>query len=276
MGTAQAKVTIAGLDHTWTATNAGDDSWVAVQRHIRRLEHQRRAGPGRLGSARQWGGVLIDLVEIISCADGGCEIAVPEVSSFSPASGYVGDAVTITGSNFTDAVSVSFNGTDASIFTVVSDTEITATVPGGATTGAITVATASASGASSSDFEVVDSGSPNLIVQGDFEGEPLADDGGWISYFEGREPLRCMGSGERIDRHPSLSPRKRRCTDLPRCRSAPHRPSRQRRGRDEADYRRDDGGPEVPALVHLRDLSLLRDHGGECECTDWAGWEYAE
>ena len=185
VGTAQAKVTIAGLDHTWTATNAGDDAWIAYSGTFVASSTSEELALEGLGSARQWGGVLIDLVEIISCANGGCEIAVPEVSSFTPVSGYVGDAVTITGSNFTGAVSVSFGGTDASIFTVVSDTEITATVPGGASTGAITVATASASGASSTDFEVVDSGSPNLIVQGGFEGDPLAEDGGWISYFEG-------------------------------------------------------------------------------------------
>nr|MBX2821476.1 VCBS repeat-containing protein [Rhodothermaceae bacterium] len=185
VGTAQAKVTIAGLEHTFTALTRGDESWTQYSGTFVASSTSEELAMEGFGSARQWGGVLIDLVDIISCADGGCEIAVPEVSSFSPASGYVGDAVTITGSNFTDAVSVSFAGTDAPIFTVVSDTEITATVPGGASTGAITVATASASGASSSDFEVVDSGSPNLMVAGDFEGEPLAEDGGWISYFEG-------------------------------------------------------------------------------------------
>ena len=46
----------------------------------------------------------------------------------------------ILGNNFTGTTSVSFHGTAAS-FTVVSDTEITATVPTGATTGTIQVAT---------------------------------------------------------------------------------------------------------------------------------------
>ena len=51
----------------------------------------------------------------------------------------VGDTVTITGTGFTDAVQVAFNGTPAASFTVVSNTEITAVVPVGATTGRISV-----------------------------------------------------------------------------------------------------------------------------------------
>jgi len=48
--------------------------------------------------------------------------------------------VTITGCGFTGATSVAFHGVSAS-FNVNSDTQITATVPSGATTGVITVAT---------------------------------------------------------------------------------------------------------------------------------------
>ena len=49
-----------------------------------------------------------------------------------PTAGAVGSSVTILGSNLTGATSVTFNGTAAS-FTVVSSTEISATVPAGAT-----------------------------------------------------------------------------------------------------------------------------------------------
>ena len=56
------------------------------------------------------------------------------------AAGKAGDSIIILGNNLTGTTSVAFNGT-ASAFTVVSDTEITATVPTGATTGRIQVVT---------------------------------------------------------------------------------------------------------------------------------------
>lgn len=56
--------------------------------------------------------------------------------------GKVGDSIVIFGNGFTGSTSVVFNGT-AALFTVVSDTEITATVPSGATTGKIQVVTPS-------------------------------------------------------------------------------------------------------------------------------------
>jgi uncharacterized repeat protein (TIGR03803 family) len=55
--------------------------------------------------------------------------------------GAVGAAVIILGNNLTGATGVTFNGATAA-FSVVSDTEITATVPAGATTGSIQVVTA--------------------------------------------------------------------------------------------------------------------------------------
>jgi hypothetical protein len=60
---------------------------------------------------------------------------VPTITSFSPTSGSVGTVVTITGTGFLGASAVKFNGTVATTFTVNSDTQITATVPTGATTG---------------------------------------------------------------------------------------------------------------------------------------------
>ena len=57
-----------------------------------------------------------------------------------PTSGAVGSAVTILGTNLTGATAVSFNGTTAK-FSVVSATEINATVPTGATTGMVKVTT---------------------------------------------------------------------------------------------------------------------------------------
>jgi hypothetical protein len=71
----------------------------------------------------------------------------PVITSFLPVSGPVGKAVTLTGSNFTGASSVKFNGVSAT-FTVVSDTSITTKVPNGALTGPITVTNPGGTGAS--------------------------------------------------------------------------------------------------------------------------------
>jgi uncharacterized repeat protein (TIGR03803 family) len=57
-----------------------------------------------------------------------------------PTSGKVGAKVEILGTDLTGATSVSFNG-QAAAFTVVSASEVTATVPAGATTGTLKVAT---------------------------------------------------------------------------------------------------------------------------------------
>jgi hypothetical protein len=57
-----------------------------------------------------------------------------------PHSGQVGQVIEILGTDLTGATSVTFNGTPAT-FTVNARTEITATVPTGATTGRIQVTT---------------------------------------------------------------------------------------------------------------------------------------
>src|SRR5207244_3900809 len=78
----------------------------------------------------------------------------PPITRFSPPSGAVGASVTITGTAFTGATAVKFNGTTAS-FTVNSATQITATVPAGATTGTISVTTPGGTATSASSFTVV-------------------------------------------------------------------------------------------------------------------------
>ncbi len=78
----------------------------------------------------------------------------PVITSFTPASGAVGTAVTIQGQNFTGATQVQFNGVAAPGFSVVSDAEIQAAVPAGATSGPITVITPQGSAASASNFVV--------------------------------------------------------------------------------------------------------------------------
>jgi len=77
----------------------------------------------------------------------------PTITSFAPTSGPVGTSVTISGTNFTGATAVRFNGTSAS-FTVNSASAITATVPSGATTGPLSVTTAGGTASSASSFTV--------------------------------------------------------------------------------------------------------------------------
>jgi uncharacterized repeat protein (TIGR03803 family) len=70
-----------------------------------------------------------------------------------PTSGKVGKAVKILGSNLTGATSVTFNGT-AATFTVKSKSEITTTVPTGATTGTVQVVTPGGTLSSNVPFRV--------------------------------------------------------------------------------------------------------------------------
>ncbi len=78
---------------------------------------------------------------------------MPTITSFSPTSGTSGISVTIYGVNFGCTTSVSFNGVSAS-FTVNSASQITATVPSGATTGPITITTSGGTGSSGGNFTV--------------------------------------------------------------------------------------------------------------------------
>jgi uncharacterized repeat protein (TIGR03803 family) len=71
-----------------------------------------------------------------------------------PAAAQVGMAVIILGTNLTDATGVSFNGTPAA-FTVVSSSEITTSVPAGATNGLVTVTFANATALTSNQPFVV-------------------------------------------------------------------------------------------------------------------------
>jgi uncharacterized repeat protein (TIGR03803 family) len=71
-----------------------------------------------------------------------------------PPYGKVEAAVKILGTNLTGAASVSFNGT-AAVFTVVSSSEITTTVPAGASSGEVQVVTPSGTLSSNASFRVV-------------------------------------------------------------------------------------------------------------------------
>jgi IPT/TIG domain len=89
-------------------------------------------------------------------------VPLPTISSFTPTFGPTGTSVKIMGTNFSGTVSgasfttssVKFNNVSATTFHVNSATQITATVPTGATTGKITVTTPGGTATSAANFTV--------------------------------------------------------------------------------------------------------------------------
>jgi uncharacterized repeat protein (TIGR03803 family) len=93
-----------------------------------------------------------------ACAGGcgtvyGLSVGLGPFVEAQPTSGKVGAAVKILGTNLTGATSVTFNGSEAT-FTVISKSEITTTVPTGATTGQIKVVTPGGTLTSNLSFRV--------------------------------------------------------------------------------------------------------------------------
>lgn len=77
----------------------------------------------------------------------------PSISTFSPAAGAAGTNVVITGTNFTGTTQVTFNGASAN-YTVDSSNQLTAVVPTKASSGSISVTTASGTTISTGGFTV--------------------------------------------------------------------------------------------------------------------------
>lgn len=77
----------------------------------------------------------------------------PTITGFLPDSATVGASVTLTGTGFTKATAVLFNGTPAS-FQVVNATTIVAVVPTGATTGPVAVTNSAGTATSAASFTV--------------------------------------------------------------------------------------------------------------------------
>ena len=115
--------------------------------------------------------------------------SAPTITSFTPSSGPVGTSVDIQGSGLTGATSVNFAGT-AAAYTVDSDSEIRATVPSGATTGPISVTTASGTGTSSASFSVKLNAPPSAgftfscsVLTCSFDGSGSVDPDGSITTY---------------------------------------------------------------------------------------------
>jgi uncharacterized repeat protein (TIGR03803 family) len=109
---------------------------------------------GKLYGTTQFGGIGT------KCFSVGCGTVFSVSAGLSPfvkpqpATGIAGASIEILGTNLTGASSVTFNGTPA-IFNVNSPSEITATVPTGATTGTVQVVTPSATLSSNVPFQVL-------------------------------------------------------------------------------------------------------------------------
>ena len=101
---------------------------------------------------------------------GGPGVPLPSISGFTPSSGGVGTSVTITGANFTGATSVTFNN-QAATFSVVSSTQITASVPNCSSSGQVRVSTAGGTAVSAGSFSVTGcgGGSGQLLLNPGFE-----------------------------------------------------------------------------------------------------------
>jgi hypothetical protein len=80
---------------------------------------------------------------------------LPRITSFSPRSAAPGTLITINGSGFGGATSVTFGTVSTTAFTVVSSTQIRATVPATAVTGKIGVTTPGGTAVSATNFTVL-------------------------------------------------------------------------------------------------------------------------
>ena len=142
--------TVTGATGTGQADSYAGIDGVALRQGTAANTPTLKVGAIRYGST--WGDVIPS-----ATASG------PVISGFSPSSGAAGTSVTISGSNFSSPT-VKFNGTTATI-TASTATLITATVPGGATTGKITVEVSGQTTATSAtDFTVTAANAPSLSL----------------------------------------------------------------------------------------------------------------
>jgi N-acetylneuraminic acid mutarotase len=123
-----------------------------MERKISPVEYLRLIAIGLLVT----GSIFFLALFFISCDD---EESPPQlaITSFSPTSGKVGTAVTITGTGFSETATsntINFNGVAATVITSTSTT-ISTTVPVGATTGKISIGTGGATASSPDDFTVI-------------------------------------------------------------------------------------------------------------------------
>lgn len=95
-------------------------------------------GGGGTSTVNVYVGAAITGTVAVIIAACGPPYSIPVIESLSPPTGLAGQVVTFSGSGFSGAGSVKFDGTSAT-FTLVSDSELTATVPLTAETGTVSI-----------------------------------------------------------------------------------------------------------------------------------------
>src|SRR5262249_46616911 len=93
-------------------------------------------------------------------------VPAPTISGFAPSSGYVGTAITISGSNFDpNATSVLFGSVVAALISTTT-TQVTAVVPAGVVSGPVTIVTPAGSATSAGAFSIAHPSGSGPVVTG--------------------------------------------------------------------------------------------------------------
>ncbi|WP_292999776.1 DUF1800 family protein [Nevskia sp.] len=146
-------VTVTGLGFTGaTAASIGNSTRVAVSGVTATsltftVPAGAASGPVQVHNASYSGSSPLSFTVTVPAA-------VPAITSFAPSSGPVGTVVTVTGTGFTGANSVSIGGVAATGVTVASNTSLSFTVPNGASSGTIRVANPTNNTTSTASFTV--------------------------------------------------------------------------------------------------------------------------
>ncbi len=106
-------------------------------------------GPASFGPTTLAGNAVFSNVFLAKVS----EAAPLAVTALTPSSGAPGQSVAVTGAGFVGVTAVLFNGTPAASFAVQSSTRLTAVVPAGVTTGAVSVRTGVGTGSSPTPFQ---------------------------------------------------------------------------------------------------------------------------
>ena len=118
-------------------------------------------------------------------------VPAPTITSFTPTSGDIGQIVTLSGTNFTGATAVKFNGTAATTMSVLNASTISATVPDGASSGTITVTTSGGTASSATVFTVTSAAITSFTPTSGALGQIVTLTG---TYFTGATAVKFNGT----------------------------------------------------------------------------------